>query len=83
MPNEESTRATTESIERKTIPNRFIARLSEIASAISEQAFDDLDAPVERVTCENAPMPYARNLEQLKVPSKAKIAAAIRKVCAG
>ena len=39
------------------------------------------DAPVERVTGENAPMPYARNLELLKTPSKAKIAAAIRKVC--
>jgi len=26
-------------------------------------------------------MPYARNLELLKTPSKAKIAAAIRRVC--
>jgi len=27
-------------------------------------------------------MPYARNLELLKTPSKAKILAAIRRVCA-
>jgi len=59
----------------------FAGMGSEIASFITEQAFDDLDAPVERVTGENAPMPYARNLELLKTPSKAKIAAAIRKVC--
>ena len=59
----------------------FAGMGSEILSFITEQAFDDLDAPVERVTGENAPMPYARNLELLKTPSKAKIAAAIRKVC--
>src|SRR3989449_5984082 len=47
----------------------------------TEQAFDDLDAPVERVTGANAPMPYARNLEKLKTPSKDKIVAAIRRVC--
>ncbi len=54
---------------------------AEVASQIYEAAFDDLDAPVRRVTGENAPMPYARNLELLKTPSKAKIAAAIREVC--
>jgi pyruvate/2-oxoglutarate/acetoin dehydrogenase E1 component len=59
----------------------FAGMGSEIAAAVQETAFDDLDAPVERVTGENAPMPYAKNLEVLKTPSKAKIAAAIRKVC--
>ena len=59
----------------------FAGMGSELAAAITEACFDDLDAPVERVTGENAPMPYARNLELLKTPSKAKIAAAIRKVC--
>jgi pyruvate/2-oxoglutarate/acetoin dehydrogenase E1 component len=59
----------------------FAGMGSEIATEITEDAFDDLDAPVERVTGENAPMPYARNLELLKTPSKAKIMAAIRKVC--
>ena len=41
----------------------------------------DLDAPVERVTGANAPMPYARNLEKLKTPTKDKILAAVRRVC--
>src|SRR6266542_6324941 len=59
----------------------FAGMGSEIASFITENAFDDLDAPVVRVTGENAPMPYARNLELLKTPSKAKIAGAIREVC--
>ena len=61
----------------------FAGMGSEISAFITENAFDDLDAPVERVTGENAPMPYARNLELLKTPSKAKIAAAIRRVVRG
>ncbi len=59
----------------------FAGMGSEIAAFISESAFDDLDAPVERVTGANAPMPYAKNLEQAKTPSKEKIMAAIRRVC--
>jgi len=59
----------------------FAGMGSEIAAFITEQAFDDLDAPVERVTGANAPMPYARNLEKLKTPTKDKIIAAARRVC--
>jgi pyruvate dehydrogenase E1 component beta subunit len=59
----------------------FAGMGSEIASFITEQAFDDLDAPVERVTGANAPMPYARNLERLKTPTKERIAEAVRRVC--
>jgi pyruvate dehydrogenase E1 component beta subunit len=60
----------------------FAGMGSEIAAFITEEAFDDLDAPVARITGANAPMPYARNLEALKTPSKEKILEAIRKVCA-
>lgn len=59
----------------------FAGMGSEIAAFITENAFDDLDAPVERVTGANAPMPYAKNLERAKTPSKEKILAAIRRVC--
>jgi len=59
----------------------FAGMGSEIASFITEQAFDDLDAPVERVTGANAPMPYARNLERLKTPTREKIVEAVRRVC--
>jgi len=54
---------------------------SEIASFIAEQAFDDLDAPVERVMEADAPTPHAMNLEHVKTPTQKKIVAAVRRVC--
>jgi pyruvate dehydrogenase E1 component beta subunit len=39
-----------------------------IAALISEQAFDYLDAPVQRVTGADVPMPYAKRLEQAAIP---------------
>ncbi|HEY3064781.1 MAG TPA: pyruvate dehydrogenase complex E1 component subunit beta [Methylomirabilota bacterium] len=59
----------------------FAGMGSEIAAFITEQAFDDLDAPVERVTGASAPMPYAKNLEKAKTPSREKIIEAVRRVC--
>ncbi len=53
-----------------------------IGEIISEQAFDYLDAPVERVTGANAPTPYAKNLERAKAPSKERVVAAVKKVLA-
>jgi pyruvate dehydrogenase E1 component beta subunit len=38
---------------------------SEIAAVCMEQGFDDLDAPVMRVTNADVPLPYAANLEKL------------------
>jgi pyruvate dehydrogenase E1 component beta subunit len=61
----------------------FAGMGSEIAAFITEEAFDDLDAPVERVTGASAPMPYARNLERAKTPSKEKIVEAIRRIGGG
>lgn len=55
---------------------------SGIGTIISEQAFDYLDAPVERVTGANAPTPYAKNLERAKVPNKERVIAAVKKVLA-
>jgi len=45
-----------------------------------EEGFDDLDAPVIRVTNEDVPMPYAANLEKLALISADKIIAAVKKV---
>jgi pyruvate dehydrogenase E1 component subunit beta len=59
----------------------FAGMGSELSAVITEQAFDDLDAPVERVTGVPAPMPYARNLEKAKTPSKERIVEAVRRVC--
>jgi len=38
---------------------------SEIVAICMEEGFDDLDAPVLRVTNEDVPLPYAANLEKL------------------
>jgi pyruvate dehydrogenase E1 component beta subunit len=53
---------------------------AEISAQIMEQAFDYLDAPVKRISSADAPMPYAKNLEQLALPDVAKIIAAVREV---
>jgi pyruvate dehydrogenase E1 component beta subunit len=54
---------------------------AEIAAAVVEHGFDDLDAPVVRVTGADVPMPYAANLEKLALPQAETVAAAARSVC--
>ena len=39
-----------------------------IAALVAEQAFDHLDAPIQRVTGADVPMPYAKRLEQSAIP---------------
>ncbi|HXV52128.1 MAG TPA: alpha-ketoacid dehydrogenase subunit beta [Solirubrobacterales bacterium] len=39
-----------------------------IAALVAEQAFDHLDAPVQRVTGADVPMPYSKRLEQSAIP---------------
>jgi pyruvate dehydrogenase E1 component beta subunit len=46
-----------------------------------EEGFDDLDAPVLRVTNEDVPMPYAANLEKLALVDSAGVVEAVQKVC--
>ncbi len=53
---------------------------TEIAYRIHTKAFDDLDAPVEKINAADIPMPYANNLEQLALPNAAKVVAAVKKV---
>lgn len=45
------------------------------------EAFDYLDAPVERVAGADIPMPYATNLENLAVPKANNVVNAVRRVC--
>lgn len=51
----------------------------EIVDRIQRFAFDDLDAPIERVTTRDVPMPYNAKLEQLVIPQAAGIAEAARR----
>ncbi|MFA6115001.1 MAG: pyruvate dehydrogenase complex E1 component subunit beta [Sphingomonas sp.] len=53
---------------------------SEIVAIAMEEGFDDLDAPVLRVTNEDVPLPYAANLEKLALINTDKIIAAVKKV---
>lgn len=54
---------------------------SEVAAFVMEEGFDDLDAPVLRVTDEDVPLPYAANLEKLALVSAAKVVETVKKVC--
>ena len=55
---------------------------AEIASRVTEQGFDDLDAPVERVGAPFAPVPFAPSLEQQYVPDPERVVAACRRTLA-
>jgi len=47
-----------------------------LAALIQEQAFDELDAPIQRVTGADVPMPYAKRLEQSAIPHAEHITSA-------
>jgi pyruvate dehydrogenase E1 component beta subunit len=51
---------------------------AEIAYRVTSKAFDYLDAPVIRVTGEDVPMPYAKNLEHLVLPNVEKVVTAVK-----
>lgn len=53
---------------------------AEIAARIQEEALYELDAPVRRVTQIEAPIAYAKNLEQYAMPNAAKVVAAVREM---
>jgi pyruvate dehydrogenase E1 component beta subunit len=54
---------------------------SELQAIAMEDGFDDLDAPVLRVTDIDVPLPYAANLEKLALIKAADVVAAAKKVC--
>jgi pyruvate dehydrogenase E1 component beta subunit len=53
---------------------------AEIAYRIARRCFDDLDAPVERLTGADMPMPYNHHLEELCVPTIPRAVAAVKKL---
>lgn len=54
---------------------------SEISAICMEEGFDDLDAPVLRVTNKDVPLPYANNLEKLALVKSADVVEAAKRVC--
>jgi pyruvate dehydrogenase E1 component beta subunit len=53
---------------------------AEIAALISEEAFDDLDAPVTRLGMMDAPIPFAPAVQQAMMPSVEDIISAVNKL---
>jgi pyruvate dehydrogenase E1 component beta subunit len=54
-----------------------------IATLVTEQAFDHLDAPPHRVTGADVPMPYAKRLEQSAIPHAEHVVSAVLAVTEG
>jgi pyruvate dehydrogenase E1 component beta subunit len=52
---------------------------AEVSARIVEQAFYELDAPIERVCGAEVPVPYPHHLEEAALPQAADIAAAARR----
>jgi pyruvate dehydrogenase E1 component beta subunit len=53
---------------------------AEVAAQIYQAAFDDLDAPIQRVASADVPMPYNRHLEAAALPSPEQIVAAVERI---
>ncbi|MCY4008081.1 MAG: alpha-ketoacid dehydrogenase subunit beta [Rhodobacteraceae bacterium] len=55
---------------------------SDVSSTVAQEAFDALQAPIQMVTAPHAPVPFSPALEDLYIPSAARIADAVR-TCMG
>jgi pyruvate dehydrogenase E1 component beta subunit len=53
---------------------------SEVASRIYEEAFDYVDAPIQRVAQKEVPLPYNRTLEQMALPQVEDVIKAVKEV---
>ena len=55
---------------------------AELAAQVQEAAFDELDAPIERVGAPFAPIPFSPPLEDAYLPGRAEVVAAVRRALA-
>jgi pyruvate dehydrogenase E1 component subunit beta len=54
---------------------------AEVCYRTQKNIFDELDAPIGRVSQEDVPMPYNERLEKAVLPNAEKLIAAVKKVC--
>ena len=54
--------------------------IAELAARISDELFDQLDAPIRRLCGAFVPTPYAPELEAMVVPDAEQVMAAIRAI---
>src|SRR6185503_14848229 len=52
----------------------------ELAAIIAEEAFEYLDAPIMRIASQDAPVPYAPQLEAAFLPSVEKVVAGAKRL---
>ena len=55
----------------------------QIVDILQRQAFDFLDSPILRVTQEDVPMPYSKQLEQSALPNEEKVIFAVKQILLG
>jgi len=53
----------------------------EIVARLTEQVFDELDAPLLRIGGADVPMPYSKKLEQAAIPDVQKVVSRVREIC--
>jgi 2-oxoisovalerate dehydrogenase E1 component len=56
---------------------------AEVAAVAAKEAFDHLDAPIERVAARDTPVPFAPHLEAIIIPGEERIEEAIRAAIGG
>jgi acetoin:2,6-dichlorophenolindophenol oxidoreductase subunit beta len=79
---EEAIVASVEKTNRCVVAHEAVTRMgfgAEIAAVVQYQAFDYLDAPIERVGAKFTPLPFAPVMEEFVVPHAADVLAAINR----
>jgi pyruvate dehydrogenase E1 component beta subunit len=59
---------------------RYAGFGAEIVDRVQRGCFDDLDAPVVRVTAADVPMPYSKMLEKAYLPQPERVVEAVHQV---
>ena len=79
---EESLIASVKKTSRCVVAHEAVTRMgwgAEVAAIVQEQAFDYLDAPVQRVGSKFSPLPFSPVMEQFVVPHAHDVVAAVRR----
>src|SRR5205085_3230957 len=79
---EETLVASVKKTNRAVVAHEAVTRMgfgAEVAAVLQYQAFDWLDAPIERVGAKFAPLPFAPPMEAFVVPHPDDVLAAIRR----
>ena len=82
---EETLVSSVKKTNRAVVAHEAVTRMgfgAEVAAVLQEQAFDWLDAPIERVGAKFAPLAFAPAMEQFVIPQVADVLAAVKRTVA-